>query len=809
MKKILSILLLFIFILNNSNAQINVLGLKANDFIRKNQLEYIDILVKGNKKQIQESCKIFDATIKYNYSNIFALRIAVENVHQFTQSLDKASIDFPQGKGKLLLDTALHTNNVLAVHNGDAPLPQAYTGDGVIVGILDVGIYFNAKDFKKPDGSTRIRYIWDQKVGLSSTAPSPYNYGAEWSWIDINNGVCNHIEPASQYNHGTNVAGIACGNGSATGYFKGVAPESEIIAVAVDYAGNDFLSKFTDAVDYVFKKADALGKACVINASLGTYAGSHDGKDLATQMIEAMLEEKNGRALVAAAGNGNNRNNANASYIPTHLSYAVGADTTFTWFKTIPSENKVYFSLWADTADFKNVAFAFQNDNATTFQKGGRTPFLSIANDFQQDLSNGVLHTEQVFNQANVWQGRVEYSIKATEGRYHVEFLISPDSTQHIWRFMTTGNGTFDVWSSQSFQGSSNMLFENLPPSFVVPEIVHYRYPDNRKTIVSSFQCSDKVITVGNYNSRAYYYDIDSNFHFTHLTQGEIATKSSEGPTRDNRLKPDISATGDITFCTSNPNFLNVALSVSRHKIAFDSLHVRNGGTSMASPFVAGAVALYLQKRPNAPWYEIKEVLLQTAKKDNFTGTTANTHFGYGKLNTFEFLKYNAVLGCMDTSAFNYNPQANIADSSCIAKVYGCTDSTAFNFNANANTNDGSCVPIIYGCTDSTASNFNPQANTNDNACEYETSIFTTENGVKLFLYPNPITAQSVLYFSEQQAQVYLTIYNNLGKEVFHFEGKKVEKIFLNASNWTKGVYFFTLHTKDNTQQNSFKFIVK
>lgn len=74
------------------------------------------------------------------------------------------------------------------------------------------------------------------------------------------------------------------------------------------------------------------------------------------------------------------------------------------------------------------------------------------------------------------------------------------------------------------------------------------------------------------------------------------------------------------------------------------------------------------------------------------------------------------VEGCMQALAFNYNPNANTPDS-CIAVVYGCTSPGSFNYDSLANTDDNSCTPFIYGCTDATALNFNPLANTDDNSC--------------------------------------------------------------------------------------------
>ena len=74
------------------------------------------------------------------------------------------------------------------------------------------------------------------------------------------------------------------------------------------------------------------------------------------------------------------------------------------------------------------------------------------------------------------------------------------------------------------------------------------------------------------------------------------------------------------------------------------------------------------------------------------------------------------VEGCMQALAFNYNPNANTPDS-CIAVVYGCTSPGSFNYNFLANTDDNSCTPFIYGCTNATALNFNPLANTDDGSC--------------------------------------------------------------------------------------------
>jgi hypothetical protein len=74
------------------------------------------------------------------------------------------------------------------------------------------------------------------------------------------------------------------------------------------------------------------------------------------------------------------------------------------------------------------------------------------------------------------------------------------------------------------------------------------------------------------------------------------------------------------------------------------------------------------------------------------------------------------ILGCMESLAFNFNPLANTPDT-CVPLIYGCTDPTMFNFNVNANTDDGGCEPYVFGCTDSTMFNYNPLANSDNSSC--------------------------------------------------------------------------------------------
>ena len=76
------------------------------------------------------------------------------------------------------------------------------------------------------------------------------------------------------------------------------------------------------------------------------------------------------------------------------------------------------------------------------------------------------------------------------------------------------------------------------------------------------------------------------------------------------------------------------------------------------------------------------------------------------------------VYGCTISTAFNFNPDANIYDDSC-CYLSGCMDSTAYNFDVEACFDDDDCEYL--GCMDEEACNYNPDATigTINSNCSY------------------------------------------------------------------------------------------
>ncbi len=525
-------------------------------------------------------------------------------------------------------DLMLMRSRADSVHLGAAPLPRAFTGKGVVVGLVDIGIDPDHPDLRDSLGRTRVRWVWDQTLPADGTEPAPYGYGQTCDSAAIEAAACNHVDPFNYYSHGTGVTGIAAGNGLGLGRYKGVAPEADIVAVNTDLGGG-FTANVADAVRFIFDYAESVGKPCVINTSVGTYLGSHDGKDAAALAIDALLGERPGRAVVAAVGNAGDR--------VFHLGYEASADTAFTWFEHVPSLGAAYLQLWIDTAQARGWRLNVGANDPATWADQGAGPWLDLTADFSL---SGAAFDSTSFDLAGL--GEVQVWLQRQGRSYFVEVIVFPVLSDRLWRLSTTGSGRFDAWSDPGVTGTSYFpRGSDLPDAAAFPDILRYRAPDDQQTLVSSWQCSDRVVTVGSYYNR----DTMTNYYGANPpisgTVGERIASSSNGPTRDGRVKPDLSASGQWVLAPASGASSSWLISLGAATyIAQGGLHYLQGGTSFSSPIVAGVAALYLERYPDADWRAVKEALLSSARADAFTGPALpDVQWGYGKVNAFGALQ--------------------------------------------------------------------------------------------------------------------------------------------------------------------------
>lgn len=571
--------------------------------------EVLNVLLLKEKRMDLNLSELVDVKIKYSYGDLFSITGSVKSLKKVARMKGILRMEYTQHHLQLLMDTAYVRNRVLNVKTGMAPLIQPYDGSGIIMGIIDAGTDITHPDFKDSLGKSRINFLWDMIQPVAPNTPF-LGYGQEWSNTDIDAGICTHTTDVAYWGHGTASSGIAAGNGYSVGHFEGIAPKANIMVVALDF--NRVGYPILDGIQYLINKAQQLGKPISINISVGDYYGSHDGTDLQSQLINNMVTSSPGRVITAAAGNAGN--------VAFHVGYNTTAlDTNFTWIKR--SSGVIDVSEYADTTQFRNVKYTIGVNNSS-FTDLGNIGFKDFNYALYTLKRDTIYHNSQRI-------GIVETVASInTFGVYELSFRIRPDSSNYYWRIEHNGPGRVDSWNF-------DYVTTGLPTQAVYSRMNKFKKADTLQTMVSGFQCSNEIITVANYTNRNEWIDVNNNVQMNSDIPGSIAPTSSFGPSRDGKVKPDISATGNGMFTTMamplQANYITNAPSA----VAQGGYHFKVGGTSAASPVVAGLAALYLQKNPNATNQQIRQAIINCAYTDGFTGTTPNSRWGNGKLDGF------------------------------------------------------------------------------------------------------------------------------------------------------------------------------
>jgi subtilisin family serine protease len=116
----------------------------------------------------------------------------------------------------------------------------------------------------------------------------------------------------------------------------------------------------------------------------------------------------------------------------------------------------------------------------------------------------------------------------------------------------------------------------------------------------------------------------------------DISYFSSPGPTRDGVNKPEIAAPGQWLISPlssqASPHWVPTWTRIAG--IDYAAMQ----GTSMAAPYVTGALALLLEKDPGIDWSEAKRRLIVSTRQDGFTRPCWNPRWGYGKIDVKRLL---------------------------------------------------------------------------------------------------------------------------------------------------------------------------
>ena len=427
-----------------------------------------------------------------------------------------------------------------------APGTERYgglTGCGVLVAVIDSGISYWNRDFCNADGTTRIRYLYDQVLGR------------EYSREQINEALAAGSRQQAQLlvpstdttGHGTAVAGIAAGSGMDGTAYAGVARESELLIVRLGTSRPDSFPRTTElmrALTYVVNKAVALEMPVAVNLSFGNSYGAHNGTSLLERFLDNVSEIGRSVICVGSGNEGASGGHVGGSMAADRIDGSVINDGARIELLVGEYETGLNVQLWKEYTDRYTV---------TLVSPAGET--LTVDTDRVGKQSDTLDGTRIL-----LYNG--EPAPYLTGQEIYFEFL--PEGNN---RYLRGGVWTFLLRPLRIVTGNYALYLpsgaaRNSNTRFVKPT------PDVTLTIPST---ASKVITVGAYDP---VYEAYADFSGRgYLYQDQVNSR-----TADSFVKPDLAAPG-----------VNVTAPQR------DGGYAAYTGTSFATPFVTGAAALLMQ----------------------------------------------------------------------------------------------------------------------------------------------------------------------------------------------------------------------
>ncbi|MCS6843587.1 MAG: S8 family serine peptidase, partial [Caldilineales bacterium] len=420
--------------------------------------------------------------------------------------------------------------------------------------------------------------------------------------------------------HGTHATGSAAGNGrggTPAGTYKGMAPGANIIAVrgTRTYVGGLVASDTVNALSFIDQKAQELGLPYVANLSFGGHFGPHDGTTLEERTIDNLVGSgKPGKAIVVVAGNEGDE--------AIHTGGTLSQGNNVALRVNVPSGGGFFVAdIWYKGSDTFGVGFLNPTGsgiNPAQVPPGSRQCYP------QGNPLVAIICIDHANN--NPYNGDKEIVFQV--------FSLLSGTWQLILRGDSVVNGRYDGW---------------------ILGCCVWVNPDNQMRVAMPGTARN-AITVGAYTTKNQWTDVDGNPRSRSATVGDIAAFSSDGPTRDGRLKPEIAAPGQMicsTLSGQSPAGSIGSMYPDRSYICQGGRHGISRGTSFAAPHVTGAVALLLSANRNLDAAQLREMLTNAARRDSFTGTTPSNRWGYGKLNLATFARKYVYLPLV---LRNYSP---------------------------------------------------------------------------------------------------------------------------------------------------------
>ena len=530
------------------------------------------------------------------------------------QSGERSSIDMD------LVNECLH---VTPAHEG-RNLPQAFTGSNVMMGVMDIGFDLTHPNFYDSTATHyRIERFWDM-LSADTIGSSLYvgrDYGGQEELLALA-----HARDGLDQTHGTHTLGIAAGSGYRSPY-RGVAPESRICVVAnavvddLPFISEDDVDKYTYATDalgfkYIFDYADQQGVPCVISFSEGSPQDFWGYDKLYYELLDQLCGP--GHIIVSSAGN--------KGSLLSWMHKDKGQPSAGTFITAY--QEKAMLTLKTDDCDsllIRFVAYGAKNDTLLIpLSRVLACPDSILLDTFRLHSTPRTIGMElQAYPSCYVPEETC-FDVILTDT------LGSIGSIPHLSFELIGAKPEAEAYCGNFYfrQRSENTNLN-----------------DAEKTHnINSPASAPSVICVGGNSYRTDYVNyLGKTLTFDQGTDGIRGDYSSVGPTMDGRIKPDVLAPGTNVISSYSSYYLEN--HPDANDINSDVEHFEfngrtyawncNSGTSMAAPCVGGAIALWLQAKPDLTPQDVMGVIARTSRHYDPALTYPNNYYGYGEIDVY------------------------------------------------------------------------------------------------------------------------------------------------------------------------------
>ncbi len=636
--------------------KVKALSLSGHEVKRNYIMALVKLQDEGQEEALtSRGCKIFD-----NVGNIYIAVLPTDVLAEL--SLDERIVRIEANELKsVTLDSLPQSSNIIPIYQG-ADLPQAYTGKGVVTGVIDTGFDFTHPMFNDANGHSRIKEVWDMFTGLGEGYKKIGSIYRSESDLKLMEGTTDQ----EMEHHGTHVAAIATGSPVMNGKYRGVAFDSDIVLSTIwltstttelrnnfladvnksikdgtgdpiwqNVIGNDirvFDATEILAIKYIMDYAAEHKQPCVINCSFGGQINLSTDFTLANELFSQLTGP--GRIIVCSAGNDSDtdlyRMKQQGEVLDTPL-----------WLNLISINRTTSITMRSD----QPFTFTLQPDIE------GCTPVTVNTEEIPESVSdNNYSKYIDITNEANVYgiENATKKLMKNGEYAYEITIRVPDNDMNHYnspsAQLKIEGEGVVEVMGTYARASFTRLSLR----------------PTNCPYTVNSPAAFSNAIAVGAMNYRDELTNLNKTEHYKTVYNkngyNQIVSWSGTGPTLEGLTKPDIAASGYNVISAYNSLMPESVYKQndSYNKNIIDTFKAGDkdyymyaeSGTSMAAPVVTGTIALWLQADPGLTPQRIKEVFAKTAVHPDPSLTYPNNMYGNGAIDAYKGLCY--ILGVVD-----------------------------------------------------------------------------------------------------------------------------------------------------------------